>query len=307
MIQEPRYTFVGLGEALFDLFPGQQRLGGAPLNVAVHAHRLSAPRGGRAALVSRVGQDRLGELLLRELEERGLETQYIQTDPDRPTGRVYVDFAPGGEPRFEIVEGAAWDVLQYDFDLEDLAMTCAGVCFGTLAQRDAQARNTIYRFLDTARRAVRLLDVNLRASYGDQRILDRSCDRASIVKLSESELPEVAGQLGLGAGGDADSLARKLSRRYRLDLLVLTRGERGTMIYAGETAVEGEPAEYPQAEDADPVGAGDAAAAAVLVGRVMRMDPRAIATLANHCGAFVASQPGATPELPDSIVEMVGS
>ena len=40
-------TIVGLGEALFDVFPDRQILGGAPLNVAVHAHQLASALGGR--------------------------------------------------------------------------------------------------------------------------------------------------------------------------------------------------------------------------------------------------------------------
>ena len=38
--------FVGIGEVLFDVFEdGRQALGGAPLNVAVHAHQLAAALG----------------------------------------------------------------------------------------------------------------------------------------------------------------------------------------------------------------------------------------------------------------------
>ena len=48
---------VGLGEALFDLLPAGPVLGGAPLNVAVHAHQLGA----EGILVSRVGRDEFGD------------------------------------------------------------------------------------------------------------------------------------------------------------------------------------------------------------------------------------------------------
>ncbi|MEO0588656.1 MAG: PfkB family carbohydrate kinase, partial [Planctomycetota bacterium] len=85
-----RFTVVGLGEALFDVFGTEQRLGGAPLNVAVHANALAAPHGGRAVCVSRVGQDPLGDQLLATLADRQLATAVILTDPDRPTGRVFV-------------------------------------------------------------------------------------------------------------------------------------------------------------------------------------------------------------------------
>src|SRR5438270_6041309 len=61
-------TIVGIGEALFDIFPtGARKLGGAPLNFAVHANQLVRALGGRGVAVSRVGTDDLGEGALQRL------------------------------------------------------------------------------------------------------------------------------------------------------------------------------------------------------------------------------------------------
>lgn len=304
-----RFNIVGIGEALFDLFPDGERLGGAPLNVAVHANQLAQVRGGRGVVVSRVGQDELGQRLVEELRSRGMTTEFIQTDPDRPTGRVYINIKPDGEPQFEILRDAAWDVLSFEFDLEDLAYRCEAVCFGSLAQRDAQSRNAIYRFLDATRRAAKMYDVNLRGEI-DQGALRRSCEMASIVKLNERELPMVISALGMGSAGRgemdaAERQAEALVKEFGLEMVVLTRGQRGTKLITAGERVEGEPASYDAAEGADAVGAGDACAAAILVGRVLRMPLEKMANLANHAGAYVASQPGATPALPDEILEMV--
>ena len=305
-----RFTIVGAGEALFDIFPDHQTLGGAPVNAAVHAHQLSQGRGGRGVVLSRVGQDELGEQIIAELRQRGMNTDFVQTDPDRDTGRVYVEFDASGRHRFQIVENVAWDVIQFDFDTEDLAQRCDAVCFGTLAQRDAQSRNTIYRFLDTANRAVRLFDVNLRQNYYDARILSRSCERATIVKLNDEELPIVCELLGLaGVGrGEVDEVDRKaqgLLKKFDLKMVAFTRGERGTVLHTSGGRHEGPAVSYRRAPNADPVGAGDACAAAILVGTVLRFDVDRIAALANHAGGYVASQAGATPPLPQSILDMV--
>jgi sugar/nucleoside kinase (ribokinase family) len=47
--------------------------------------------------------------------------------------------------------------------------------------------------------------------------------------------------------------------------------------------------------------------AGLLVGMVLRWPIDRTLTLANHAGAFVASQPGATPALPKSILELVAT
>jgi len=374
MAKRHRFTIVGLGEALFDIFAGQERLGGAPLNVAVQAHQLAQPVEGRGVAVSRVGQDDLGDALRQQLRDRGMDTRYIQSDPDRPTGQVFVDIGPGGQPHYDIVKDSAWDMLWFDSDLEDLAQTCNAVCFGTLAQRDAQTRNAIYRFLHSCRRATRLFDVNLRPPYYDGRTLRRSCEKAEIIKMNVDEVPTVCEQVGIVAdtedaqtesntspdrdaanharddkgtdvsrggegaevsrGGHAAPVADKqaaasgasrdragavpagldttlarqadtLRRRYGLQMVVISRGELGTTALTEAGWHEGEAAEYPFAENATGVGAGDACVAGILIGNVLRFTPERTMTLANYLGAYVAACEEATPQLPGKILEIV--
>jgi fructokinase len=305
-----RFTIVGLGEAVYDVFPDRQVLGGAPLNVAFHAGQLGRARGGEGVIATRIGQDDLGRQMVEDLAQRGLSNEFVQTDPDKDTGRVYVSFDAQGQPQYDIVRDVAWDWLQFDPDLEDLARRCDAVCFGTLAQRNGQSRNTIYRFLDTAKRAVRLFDVNLRQDYFDRQAIHRSCEHATVVKLNEEELGVVAQTLGLALGrggeGAADDLrAQALLKRYNLKWVALTRAERGTVIYTPTARLEGQAVSYPLTEGADAVGAGDACAAGLLVAGALRLPLEKALAVANHAGAFVASQPGATPQLPDEILKMV--
>lgn len=307
-----RFTIVGLGEALFDVFPDQQLLGGAPLNVAVHAHQLAQPKGGRGVVVSRIGQDTLGDALLAELRSRSMSTEYVQSDPDRPTGTVYVELSPTGEPTYDIVQGVAWDWMQFDPDAESLASNCQAVCFGTLAQRVSESRSCIQRFLTAAKRAIRLFDVNLRQAAYTAQIIRRSCELSTVVKLNEQEMPIVAELCALmpsaliKADDPLETLALMLMKKYELKMVVLTRGERGTVLLTPSSRVEGEAVSYEAETGADRVGAGDACTAAILLGLVQRWPLEKVVKLANHMGAFVASRRGATPALPDEIKAMIG-
>lgn len=300
------FTIVGLGESLFDFIAGKTHPGGTPMNVAIHAHRLGQAAGGRGVLVSRVGQDDLGTQVHDLMREMGMTTDYLQTDPDHPTGRVYVESDANGEPSYEIVEDVAWDLLQYDPDMDPLAMSCQALCFGSLAQRHAQSRNTIYRFVDTSRARYKMFDVNLRKPYYDRQHITRSCESATVVKLNIDELGELADMLSLGEG-PADDQTKKLIDRFELRMVVLTRGKAGTVLYTPSGRSEGEPAEADPVQGADPVGAGDSVSATVLVGKVLRLPDERVATIANRVGAFVAGQPGATPELPEDILQMFRS
>lgn len=302
-------TIVGLGEALFDVFPDRRVLGGAPLNVAVHAHQLLREVGGRGVVASRVGDDELGKELTAELHRRKMTTGYVQMDEQRPTGQVFVTF-DDGQHSFEIAKDSAWDALQFETSLAELAADCDAVCFGTLGQRNAAARASIGEFLKSAGAAVRLFDVNLRQHYFDEDVIRESCQAATALKLNDEELPVVARLLGLEepaeTQGEATALqADRLRRAFDLEFVALTRGERGTVLFAESGRFELEPVRYLAGQSADSVGAGDACAAGLLVGQLLNWPAERQLELANRAGAFVASVAGATPDLPDEILELV--
>ncbi|RPH35371.1 MAG: carbohydrate kinase [Planctomycetota bacterium] len=287
---------VGLGEALFDLLPTGPVLGGAPLNVAVHAHQLGA----QGILVSRVGRDDFGARIREELASRSMSTDHLQTDPDRPTGTVEVTLR-NGEPQYDILPAVAWDRIEFTGDLEALAPRCAAVCFGSLAQRGSRSSAAILRFLDSAGQAVRLFDVNLR-QRSSREVLTASLERSTMVKLNETELPRVLQTLGLAAVGEVDDRMETLRRAFGLGMAVLTRGARGTVLYTGDGRIEGAPVSYPARPNADNVGAGDACSAGLLVGTLRGWPPKRTLDLANHLGAYVASVTGATPRLPADLL-----
>jgi sugar/nucleoside kinase (ribokinase family) len=58
-------------------------------------------------------------------------------------------------------------------------------------------------------------------------------------------------------------------------------------------------------EQLHPVGAGDASSAGILVGLALGWEEDRAVALANRMGAWVASQPPATPTLPDAIIDYV--
>lgn len=295
-------TLIGLGEALFDVFGDEARLGGAPLNVATHAHRMLQPGGGRGLVMSRVGDDPLGRRLLEELLDRGMPVAGVQVDPERPTGRVRVERTDSGGHAFHLLTDQAYDRLEATEALRGLAREADAVAFGSLAQRSSASRAAIRSLVNEARAsgAVALFDVNLRASDG-QRFYDDDTLRwgvahADYVKLNDEELDTV-----LGATGDADAAA--LVTSHGLRGLVYTRGADGTAFVTADGVQEGEPAEVTDPHpDADTVGAGDSCAAAFLVATLRGAPPAAACTLANRVAAFVAGRPGATPPLPEDLL-----
>ena len=292
-------TIVGLGEAVFDVFPDCQILGGTSLNVAVQAHQLIGPLDGRGVLLSRIGNDDLGARLKHEFRDRNLPLEFVQIDNAKPTGQVLVRFVDGA-PQYEFLADTAWDNLQFTEHEAALARTCDAISFGSLSQRHPVARTATQAFLAEAGNALKIFDVNLRMDSFTPALLDEGCRAANLVKLNDEEIDLVAERLNL-PGENTRARAEAIQSKYKLEALILTRGKLGTTACTLKGWIEGKPATFPAVPNADPVGAGDACTAALLAARLLGRDWQSTLDLANRHAAYVASQPGATPVLPDEL------
>ena len=285
----PQKVVVGIGEILWDRFPTGDRLGGAPANFAYHAAQLGA----ESYVVSRVGDDPDGEAITRRLSGRA---DYLQHDYEQPTGVVHVELEQG-EPTYTIADPAAWDFLMLTEDLRRLAARVDAVCFGTLAQRHEGTREAIRGFVAACSpHALRLFDINLRAPFFTTEVIEAGVRMANVLKLNEGEVREIAGVLKLPPGDPVPDL---LASYPALKLVAVTLGEKGSALY-----VPGHPpicTPSPEIEFCDAVGAGDSFAATLVTGLLAGQPVDVIADRANRIAAFVASQSGATPLLPDNL------
>ena len=279
---------VGLGEVLWDLFPGRACLGGAPANFAY----ITTLMGDRGIVASRVGQDSRGIEALRRLEELGLDIDYIQTDRDHPTGTVKVEIDDHRQAQFEFAQPVAWDYLAWSPDWQRLAEIADAVCFGSLAQRSATSRETIRRFFEATRAStLKVFDVNLRQSFYSQEVLADSMKLADIVKLNDDELPKI---MSLSRMPHRDELAsaRRLIDEYKLELVSITRGGRGSLLVSAKNSIE-----HPgfKVHVADTVGSGDAFTAGLVHEYLHGASLDLMNEVANLVGAWVASEVGAMP------------
>ena len=280
---------------LWDVFPGGNKLGGAPLNFSHHGAQLGA----EAYPVSAVGADSDGEEIRQILASKNLPDLHVQTDAAHPTGRVNVTLK-AGKPTYEILRDVAWDNIRFTPALAELAARANAACFGSLAQRNSVSRHSIHAFLDAMRpESLRIFDINLRQDFFNREIVESSLRRANILKLSDEELPVLAPMFDLV--GDVPTQLRRLLALFDLRLVAYTRGGSGSLLLtANETS------EHPglPTEVIDTVGAGDSFTAALCTGLLQDLPLAEINSHANQVAAFVCSQAGATPTLPSRITNL---
>lgn len=287
-MSDPRPTVVCHGEILWDFLPRGAFPGGAPFNVCYHLSRL----GLRAHLASAVGQDLLGDDLLRRLKGWGLETDGITRHLGLPTGHVRAVLDAAGNASYEIATGVAWDQILPGEDTLRAAFGARALVFGSLAQRSPVNRAALERLLAVLPAdALRVFDVNLRAPHDDLALVRDLARKATLLKLNAAEAARLAG--GEPGSGREEAHARALAEQAGCPLVCLTAGGDGGGILADGAWhwVKARPVTV-----RDTVGAGDAFMAGLLAGLLLhRESPAAALERACRMGEFVAAQDGATP------------
>jgi fructokinase len=267
----PAGSILIIGEALVDCFPDKQVMGGAPFNVA----RNLAAFGAAPKMVTRIGDDHHGAMLLLECQRFHLSQEGVQFDKKFPTG--YVDVVmTGTHHEFLIANHVAWDAIDSALALEIAEHSCPRiVCFGTLAQRSLPSRSAIVDVLQCAKKinALRVLDLNLRKGASNAEIAAWSLRHADIAKVNDDELAQLmewfvpefgASSRNWESGALRDAIVILL-KKFPLRYLVVTRGAQGYAAFDshGEQIAEGISR---LANMIDAVGAGDAFTSTLVLG-----------------------------------------
>lgn len=293
-----RNYVVGIGEALWDVLPEGKKLGGAPANFAYHVSQF----GLQSRVVSAIGEDKLGNEILDNFQGKGLHTLIEKVE--YPTGTVQVQLDNEGVPCYDIKENVAWDNIPFTDKLKQLAQKTCAVCYGSLAQRNVVSRETINAFLDAmpeGKGQYKIFDINLRQGFYTKEIICNSMQRCNILKINDEELVTVSRMFGY-PGIDLQDKCWILLAKYKLEMLILTCGVNGSYVFTpGSVSF----VETPKVEVADTVGAGDSFTAA-FVSAILKGKPVNEAhQLAVNVSAYVCTQNGAMPELPENLINRI--
>jgi fructokinase len=299
--------FLSFGEALVDFFPPRpgvplaecdvfhRHLGGAPANVAVGLARLGVDCG----LMTLVGPDEFGDFVRAKLAQEGVNVEGVARHGRAKTGVTFVSVAEDGARKFLFFRHPSADQMIGSFD-EKLVAGAKVLHVGSSTLSREPSRAATFRALAVAREAGALIstDPNWRPHLWDdeseaQPILERLLRLADVVKVSDDELLPMVGTSDVEEGAQR---IRELGPR----LVIVTLGASGCFFDAesGRGHVAGE-----KVQVVDTTGAGDGFVAGLWAHLLDEASwsrdviERACA-FANHVGAQVVTQLGATTALP---------
>lgn len=279
---------LSFGEILFDIFGGEKKIGGAPLNFAAHCARLGA----ESDMVSAVGKDKEGKEALELVSALGVGTKYIETVKKIPTGYCEVTLDENGAPSYYLAPGVAYDNIPCPKIKEEYD----ALYFGTLALRDEKSRESLFKLARTVKAKEKFCDINIRQDYCTSDILESCLKTATILKLSREEM-SVFGKDSLIATAEYI-----LSVYTNIHTVVITMDSDGACCFT-RTGRSFAKANHAQAVSA--VGAGDSFSAAFIVNYLSGEKLQVCLNRACLLGSYVVTQLGAVPDYPDELLSQI--
>ena len=262
-------------------------LGGAESNLAIGLCRLGVP----SAWISRVGDDPLGQRVVREIRAEGVEV-HCGIDPQRPTGLMVKSRPSAATTRVDYYRAGSAAAALEPSHLPDGLIERAEILHisGITSQLSASAHATVVTAVRRATAAgVQVsLDVNYRSRLGARdhlaELLGEILEHVNILFGGPEELSLLAPETG---GSAPHALLDALAAQDRH--VVAKLGADGAAALA-----DGRLHEAPghAVDVVDTVGAGDAFVAGYLSAQLDRLDVPARLARANACGALACTTPG---------------
>jgi fructokinase len=295
MTNEKDCAVFAIGEIVFDIYPDEKFIGGAPFNFIYHLTQL----GISSRFVSRIGEDELGSEFLDFAKSKNIPWEEIQRDPEKQTGEVQVFLNMQGTPRFEILKDQAFDYLEdgpkLNFDADSFP---SFAYFGTLAQRNSISENTIQETMTRLKNNSKIfLDINLRSPFYNYEIIDASLKNCDILKANEEELAELKRMLGLEYYPGENYLIDHFHKEYGIQSIFVTRGKNGADLYKPEDSplpIKYHPSFSPKIEDT--LGAGDAFSAKLIFELIQEKSEEEAMGLATDFASKICEIKGALPK-----------
>lgn len=260
-----------IGEALIDFIPNttdsklkdvetfSRQVGGAPCNVASTAQKL----GGQSEMITQLGQDAFGDIIVETLENIGVGTSFIKRTNEANTALAFVSLTKSGERDFSFYRKPSADMLYSRDNINDIPVTQADIlhfCSVDLVDSEMkEAHKTIIEKFNQQQGTI-CFDPNVRLPLWDSEEACKQAIRefiphANIVKISDEELSFITDIAD-------DEEAIQWLFQNNVEIVIFTKGAAGSELHFKDgTKISHEGFKV---KAVDTTGAGDAFIGAML-------------------------------------------
>lgn len=284
---------VCFGEVLWDVFPTHEKIGGAPLNVAIRLRSLK----NEVNIISKIGNDSKGENLVAFIDEKGVGIEGIQVDKHHKTGKVTVKLNQKGSASYDIKFPRAWDNIELTEEVTKMVESSDAFVYGSLVARNDTSKETLIELLNYAR--YKIFDVNLRPPYHTQELLIEFMNKADFIKFNDDELFEISKYIGSKYNSIEQNI-KYVAEQTNTKHICVTKGRHGAVLLYNDKLY------YNSGyliKVVDTVGAGDSFLATLINYLLKKENPQKAIDTACAVGALVAQSEGANPIISQSDID----
>ena len=307
---------LAIGEALIDFIPNttdsklkdvegfSRQVGGAPCNVACTATKL----GGNAEMITQLGDDAFGDLIVETIETIGVQTSYLKRTHEANTALAFVSLTKDGERDFSFYRKPSADMLFSEEDVTNIEVTNKDILhFCSVDLVESPMKKAHKALIDKVKSAggTIVFDPNVRLPLWDseadcKNAIHEFLSLANIIKISDEELTFVTGE-------ENEKQAIQWLFQGDVEVVIYTKGPDGAVLYFKYGTIIEQPGIKVKAIDT--TGAGDAFIGA-LISRLLTSDStnaviqlkeegQAILNFSNYVAAMVTTKYGAIDSLPN--------
>jgi len=280
---QQQHKVVCFGEVLWDVYPNEKKLGGAPFNVAAHLQQL----GTTAHIITKIGIDTLGHEIKQAIQAQNISINQLQLAENLPTGTVKINLDINGIPQYKINEPAAWDFIQADLTNQNLVKDEDALVYGTLACRSAQNFETLIGLAKLSK--LNICDLNIRQNFYSKALIESLLKVTHILKINDEEEKLLIEMFQF----KAVNLYEQIESNFNLKIIIKTKGEKGAEAYQNGIIFS---TDGVKVKVVDTVGSGDAFLAAFIHNHLKAKDIQYCLNEGVKLGAFVATKLGAIPK-----------
>lgn len=275
-------------------------VGGTVLNTVFALRHLGID----VSMISKVGDDVFGKYLMRSLQEKGFNLEYVSSSSDYPTGVTIGLVEPGGEIRWISARLRAADKYIFPSDLECVPVPEILYISGVAIVEGVETRTTITAFARhvKAQGGTVVLDPNIRTP---ELTIDDEVRTAFLAILpSVDVLVANEAELAMLSGSKEVEISREKILGLGVSTVWEKRGDKGARLLNAK-GVWSFPASEVRAVDAS--GAGDAFNAAIIFSMLNEFSDAETGVFANLFAGYTVRTVGTTNALPprEVIKEMI--
>jgi fructokinase len=288
---------IAIGELLIDLIAEhpstrmedqttfRRFAGGAPANFAVGVKKLGLSSG----LITKVGTDFFGRFLVETLEKEGVDVNQIIPTSKYKTALAFVGLDEFKQPTFSFYRSPCADIMLKPSEINpDYIKSSKVLMYGTVSMADEPARSAIKQAIRIAKQNNVLVacDPNLREDLWHHQ--DPREYLLEALKYTDIFLPSLSEAEFIT--GEKKEQALEAIFDIGPSMIGLTSGEQGSRIITKE---ENFSAPSFKVTVVDTTGAGDAFAAGMITGILLKLEMKDIPYFANAVSSMKIRKKGA--------------